>query len=151
MERNSVRTLSIHFLVVAVCLCVSAGVAGAQEHQHPAPDQDGAASDTKWTWTTDANAFFGYNYQQRKYADFAAWESQNWVMLDASRRIGRGRLTIDVMGSFEPWTIGRLVYAGRDSEGRLIRLPPTADRRSSIRRAKAISRSRSSTSSIRTI
>jgi len=24
---------------------------------------------------SDGNAFFGYNYQQRKYADFSAWGS----------------------------------------------------------------------------
>ena len=119
MEMNPVRNLSIHVLVVVVCLCLSVGAAGAQEHQHPAPDQGAPPGDTSWTWTTDANAFFGYNYQQRKYADFASWESQNWIMLDASRRIGRGRLIIDVMASLEPWTIGRLVYADR------IRLPAT--------------------------
>ena len=119
MEMNPVRNLSIHFLVVAVCLCVSAGIASAQEHQHPAPDQDAASGDQKWSWTTDANAFFGYNYQQRKYADFSTWESQNWLMVEGGRRIGRGRLTFDVMLSFEPWTIGRLVYADR------VRVPAT--------------------------
>jgi hypothetical protein len=119
MEMNPVRNLSIHFLVVAVCLSVSAGRAGAQEHQHPAPDQESPSGDEKWTWTTDANAFFGYNYQQRRYADFTAWESQNWLMVEGGRRMGRGRLTIDAMLSFEPWTIGRLVYADRT------RLPAT--------------------------
>jgi hypothetical protein len=118
MEMNSVRIFSIHFLVVAACLCLSVGMAGAQDHQHPAPDQDPVASETKWSWTTDANAFFGYNYQQRRYADFAAWESQNWAMLEGSRHVGRGRLTIDAMFSLEPWTVGRLIYSGT------IRLPP---------------------------
>lgn len=101
-----------------VVLCLS-GAATAQEHHHAAPDQDPVASDVKWKWTTDANAFFGYNYQQRRYADFAAWESQNWVMFDGTRRVGRGRLAIDGMFSLEPWTLGRLVYSGS------LRLPPT--------------------------
>jgi hypothetical protein len=105
MEMNRVRNLSIHFLVVVVCLCVSVGTAGAQEHQHPAPDQGAPSGDKKWSWTTDANAFFGYNYQQRKYADFTAWESQNWMMVEGGRRVGRGRLTVDVMLSLEPFTI----------------------------------------------
>jgi hypothetical protein len=30
-----------------------------------------------WSWTADGNLFVGYNKQQRKYADFSAWESQN--------------------------------------------------------------------------
>jgi hypothetical protein len=65
----------------------------------------GNPPDAGWSWTTDANVFFGYNYQQRKFADFTAWESQNWLMIDGSRKIGRGRLTLDAMLSAEPFTI----------------------------------------------
>ncbi|MBI3403570.1 MAG: hypothetical protein HY048_19325 [Acidobacteria bacterium] len=46
------------------------------EHHHVADPAPVAA----WTWTSDANAFYGYNYQQRKFADFWAWESQNWFI-----------------------------------------------------------------------
>jgi hypothetical protein len=67
---------------------------------------------------TDANAFFGYNYQQRRFADFASWDSQNWAMLTGSRRVGRGRLIVNAMFSLEPWTVGRLVFSGD------FRLPP---------------------------
>ena len=49
------------------------------------------APEAEWTWTTDANVFVGYNYQQRLFADFAAWESQNWFMLAGSRAFGAGR------------------------------------------------------------
>jgi hypothetical protein len=66
----------------------------------------------KWSWSTDANVIFGYNYQQRLFADFWAWESQNWFMASAERRVGMGRLTLSGMFSLEPWTIGRLVYGG---------------------------------------
>ena len=44
---------------------------------------------------TDANVIAGYNYQQRRFADFAAFESQNWFMVGGSRAAGAGRLTLD--------------------------------------------------------
>jgi hypothetical protein len=74
----------------------------------PPPAHHHAANqpaDDAWTWTSDANAFFGYNYQQRKYADFSAWESQNWFMVDGGRRLRGGRLTVQTMLSLEPFTI----------------------------------------------
>jgi hypothetical protein len=97
-----------------VLVLVAGTPAGAQDHQHDTADTAAGG----WTWTSDANAFFGYNYQQRRYADFAAWESQNWMMLQGARRVGRGRLTVDAMFSLEPLTLGRLVYSGD------LRLPP---------------------------
>jgi hypothetical protein len=60
--------------------------------------------------TTDANVIGGFNYQQRRYFDFAAWESQNWFMAAAARPAGPGRLTLETMVSLEPLTIGRYVY-----------------------------------------
>jgi hypothetical protein len=97
---------------VVVWLCLSAAAA-AQDHQH---HQTGDTQAAGWAWTTDANAFFGYNYQQRKFADSRAIESQNWFMLDVSRTIGRGRLTLDAMLSLEPWTIGKLAYVGNPGQ-----------------------------------
>ena len=70
-------------------------------HQHPTA----RPRDSAWTWGSDVNAFFGYNYQQRKYADFSAWESQNWFMLEGSRRGHGGRLTVQTMLSLEPLTV----------------------------------------------
>src|SRR6185503_12025169 len=55
-------------------------------------------------------------------ANFSAWESQNWFMGEGQRPIGGGRLTIQGMLSLEPFTIGKLVYAG-DSNPQ--RVPPT--------------------------
>src|SRR6185436_4941411 len=60
-----------------------------------------------WTWTTDANVFFGYNYQKRKFADFKAWESQNWFMLDGTRKLGTGQFSVQGMLSLEALTLGR--------------------------------------------
>jgi len=113
MDRGTLKTCSIQFLVLLFICLLAAAPASAQvqgeepvEHQHAAhPD------DSSWSWTTDANFFFGYNYQQRKFADFWAWESQNWMMVSGERSIGAGRLTLTGMFSLEPWTIGRLVYA----------------------------------------
>ena len=61
-----------------------------------------------WTWKTDANVFFGYNYQQRQFADFSAWESQNWFMLSGEREVGSGKLTVVGMASLEPLTIAKM-------------------------------------------
>jgi hypothetical protein len=55
--------------------------------------------------TGDANVFFGYNYQQRQFADFSAWESQNWFMGSAARDAGPGQLTLMAMLSLEAWTM----------------------------------------------
>src|SRR5262245_57471711 len=92
--------------------CVIAATARAQDdpHEHHSTaakataDEHEPASST-WSWTMDANVFAGYNYQQRQFADFKAWESQNWFMGSASRSAGGGRLTIGSMLSLEPFTL----------------------------------------------
>jgi hypothetical protein len=71
-----------------------------EPHHHA----DTAPANT-WAWTTDGNVFFGYNYQQRKFADFSAWESQNWGMLSGSRVLGPGKLTVQTMTSLEAFTL----------------------------------------------
>lgn len=87
---------------------------------------------------SDANAFFGYNDQRRKFTNFSTWESQNWFMLSAERekmgsgvisdghKIGAsgaiseeknekngpgafsGRLTLQGMVSLEPFTLKKI-------------------------------------------
>jgi hypothetical protein len=69
----------------------------------PAAAQDRTAS--PWAWSADANVIVGYNYQQRLFADFSAWESQNWFMGRGERRFGSGRLSIGSMLSLEPFTV----------------------------------------------
>jgi len=96
-----------------VCFAAAAH-ARAQGSDEPPPhdhETHGAADPGAWSWSTDANFLFGYNYQQRKFADFWAWESQNWIMASGERAMGAGRLSVIGMFSLEPWTIGRLVYA----------------------------------------
>jgi len=76
-----------------------AAVAQDAAHQH-----DTASS--AWQWSVEGNAFFGYNYQYRKFTDFDEWESQNWLMTTLSRSFGSAsQLRIDAMFSFEPFTL----------------------------------------------
>src|SRR5215208_1202438 len=93
----------IQLTVALLFVAELAAAAVAQDHDHasmaPAP------TTPAWTWTTDANVIGGYNYQQRLFADFWAWESQNWAMLAGERAVGPGRLTVHGMLSLEPWTI----------------------------------------------
>ncbi len=86
------------------------------------------AADQSWTWATDASLFVGYNYQERRFADFAAVESQNWFMLTGNRTLGPGRLTVTGMLSLEPLTIGRLVYAGDGGMTRQYAYSPSGER-----------------------
>jgi hypothetical protein len=69
-------------------------------HEHEIP-----GAEPRWTWTVDANAFFGYNHQQRRYLDYTAWESQNWFMASGDRELGTNRLSIAAMISLEPVTL----------------------------------------------
>ena len=113
------------FFLVCVCL-LTAGLA-AQEpahHHEPAP-----VADTSWTWSTDANVFVGYNYQSRLFADFAAFESQNWFMLSGARKAGPGTLTLTGMMSLEPITIGRFVWAGDGGGSRAYSYTTTGEQR----------------------
>lgn len=75
----------------------------ADEHQHiheTAPDVS-----PSWTWSGDGSVFAGYNYQQRRFADFASWESQNWFGANGQRRLGAGQFGIDAMISLEPFSM----------------------------------------------
>jgi hypothetical protein len=71
-----------------------------------------AAAAQDWTVATDANVFVGYNYQQRKFADFESWESQNWFMVSGTHDDNAGQLTLNAMISLEPLTVGQFVWAG---------------------------------------
>jgi hypothetical protein len=99
---------------VAVIWLAAVLRANAQDQPPPAHEHQSAAPPvaSAWSWATDANVFYGYNYQQRNFANFSAWESQNWFMGEGRRSLGRGTLTVSAMLSLEPWTIGRFVYAG---------------------------------------
>jgi hypothetical protein len=67
-----------------------------------------AQAPSNWSWTGDARVFFGYNYQNRKFTDFWALESQNWFMLSGERPLGAGRFRFIGMASLEPFTMKKL-------------------------------------------
>ena len=96
----------VRILFIALALDVAVVVSASA--QTP-PDAQGKhrheAATNAWAWTTDANVFVGFNDQERQFADFTAWESQNWFMGSGSRSIGQGRLTIGSMLSLEPFTL----------------------------------------------
>lgn len=72
---------------------------------HAAPLRAQDARPPAWSWSADGNVIVGYNYQQRLFANFSAWESQNWVMGRGERPLGDGRLAVQSMLSLEPFTI----------------------------------------------
>ena len=101
----------MRILHLVLVLTVIASPSPARAQEAPPPEHQHAGSDppqTAWSWTSDANLFFGYNYQHRKFTDFSVWESQNWFMLTGQRRVGRGELTVDGMLSLEPFTLKAL-------------------------------------------
>ena len=55
------------------------------------------AAPSAWSWTADGNLFFGYNYQLRPFADYSAWESQNWLMGSGTRQLGAGHVPRDAL------------------------------------------------------
>jgi hypothetical protein len=70
--------------------------------------QHDAAQTAGWQWTDDANAFVGFNDQERKFTDFRAWESQNWMMLEGTHRLDRGTFRLITMASLEPFTLHKI-------------------------------------------
>jgi hypothetical protein len=91
------RRAAIFLLLHAVL--TSAAYAQDADHQHD-------AATSAWQWGIEGTAFFGYNYQYRKFTDFDEWESQNWLMTTLSRSFGSAsHLRLDAMFSFEPFTL----------------------------------------------
>jgi hypothetical protein len=88
--------------VIGVCSLTTAFAQHDHDHQAAAPVS------TAWEWTVDGAAFFGFNDQERKFRDFTAWESQNWVMGEGRRAIHHGTLRLTTMFSLEPFTIADL-------------------------------------------
>ena len=74
---------------------------GAQVPSTPAP----APATAAWQWSGAASVFAGFNYQQRRFLDFDAWESQNWLMGAVERREGAWTVRGLAMLTFEPFSI----------------------------------------------
>jgi len=117
VARGTARTILL--------VCVLDSILRAQAtHDHAQPsssDQD------SWQWTVDGSAFFGYNYQYRKFTDFSAWESQNWLMAGGTRRIRSGRFTASTMLSLEPWTLKNIGSPQAFQTGETFRRAPLID------------------------
>ncbi len=86
----------------ALLICSATGSAAAAAQDAPAAS---SATAPAWQWTADANAFFGFNHQDRKFRDFSTWESQNWMMAGAERRTAADRVRLSGMLSLEAFTL----------------------------------------------
>ncbi len=95
----------------------------AQQHDHQAE----AAATRDWQWNVDGSVFFGFNYQYRKFTDFSAWESQNWVMGGGTRRLGSGTFAASAMLSLEPWTLKDIGSPQAFQTGETFRRAPLID------------------------
>jgi len=91
-----------------------------QEHQP-------AAAEGTWQWMVDGSFFFGFNYQHRKFTDFSAWESQNWLMAAAARRMGSGTFSASTMLSLEAWTLKDIGSPQAFQTGETFRRAPLID------------------------
>jgi hypothetical protein len=103
-------SMSLRAVICTVAWCGAAAVLHAQD-PHAGHDSAAAAitehqpSSARWKFTADANVFVGHNTQVRQFADYAAWESQNWVMGAATHGARGGRIIFTGMASLEPLTI----------------------------------------------
>jgi len=92
--------------LVVVALALAGAEALAQdEHAAHAAASQAAPATPAWQWAVDSNAFFGFNFQRRKFRDFYAWESQNWVMAAGRRAAARGTIVVSSMLSLEALTL----------------------------------------------
>ncbi len=91
---------------VALGLGLLLTTAAAARGQTVAPPPADAAS--AWQWSGEASAFAGFNYQRRKFFDFDAWESQNWLMGAVERPGPVWRVRGLAMLTFEPFSLGAI-------------------------------------------
>jgi hypothetical protein len=109
----------------ALLVCALEAIASAQAHDHAQPSS--SQNQDTWQWTIDGSVFFGYNYQHRKFTDFSAWESQNWLMAGGTRRIRSGTFTASTMLSLEPWTMKNIGSPQAFQTGETFRRAPLID------------------------
>jgi hypothetical protein len=108
-------------------LCPLAAMAQTDHAGHVGAPQAEPAAPTRWQWTVDSNAFFGFNYQHRKFRDFNAWESQNWLMASGRRRSGPHGLTVSSMLSLEAFTLRDIGSPQVFQTGETFRTAPLID------------------------
>ena len=91
----------------ATCVLASSMVVSAQEHQHRhAADQD---QESAWMFMHDGVIVGLINHQGGPRGGDEL-KAPNWWMEMASRRIGRGQLTLTGMFSLDPATAGKAGY-----------------------------------------
>lgn len=110
-------------LLVATGICFCPSFAYAQ-HDHGVT---AAPAEGRWAWAAQARAFLNLNLQTRKFRDFNQLESQNWLMVSATRPAGRARWTLHAMASAEPWTLRRLGSAQVFQTGETLDAAPLRD------------------------
>ncbi len=113
-------------LRIAVFGLAILAVPGAPSHAQ-SPGEQLAQGTPAWQWTTDGRVFFGFNYQRRKFTDFSAWESQNWVMVSGERPLRGGTLRLASMLSFEPFTMQEIGSPQVFQTGEMFRGAPLID------------------------
>lgn len=86
-------------------LVLTAASSTAQDAAGPSQIAEAEKPPGAWQWSLDASVFFGFNYQKRKFRDFSAWESQNWLMATAERPFAAGSVRLSAMLSLEPFTL----------------------------------------------
>ena len=89
--------------------------------QHDTPTTSG------WRVTEDASVFFGFNDQERKFRDFHAWESQNWLMVEAAHPAAGGLFRATGMSSLEPFTLHKIGSPQVFQMGETFRSAPLID------------------------
>jgi hypothetical protein len=112
--------LTIFFLLLSA-LASAQDMPNMPGMQHDAPDTPG------WHWTEDASAFFGFNDQERKFRDFHAWESQDWLMVDGTHRVASGTFRATAMTSLEPFTLKKIGSPQVFQTGETFRSAPLID------------------------
>jgi hypothetical protein len=100
-----VRPAAMATLIVLALICAAPAQAQDEHAGHVAAAPQDTAVTPGWQWTVDSKAFFGFNYQYRKFRDFNAWESQNWVMATGRRDAARGTVVLSSMLSLEALTL----------------------------------------------
>jgi hypothetical protein len=132
MAGSSSSSATRRWAAVLVCLLVrtpayaqdtSSGhdMANMPGMHHDAGDVHG------WHWMTDANVFFGFNDQERKFRDFQSWESQNWFMFEGAHPLASGSFRFFSMTAGEPWTMQKIGVPQVFQTGETFRKAPLID------------------------
>ena len=123
-----------HVALFVLLGCAYPAFARAQDAAPQMPDMPGMnhsasamSSAPGWHWMEDANVFFGFNDQERRFRDFSAWESQNWFMVDGLNRLKGGTFRVFDMTSLEPFTMHKIGSPQVFQTGETFHLAPLID------------------------